>query len=92
MIADPGVESSIPALPQTFGEIDHEIISTVILLPYSAYSRRAVVSYKHKYVQEVLVNCLVKLAQEKNVVSPDMTKAVAWDVVHRNKPKKTREL
>ena len=29
------------------------------------YSRRVVVSYKRKYVHEVLVNCLFKLAQEK---------------------------
>ena len=45
-------------------EIDHEIICMVILLP-SADSRRIVVSYKLKYVHEVLVYCLVKLAQEK---------------------------
>ena len=31
-------------------------------------SRMVVVSYKRKYVQEVLVNCLVKLAQKKSVV------------------------
>ena len=31
--ADPGVASSIPAPSRTFVEIDHEIISTVILLP-----------------------------------------------------------
>ena len=48
-------------------EIDHEIISLVILLS-SADSRRVVDSYKHKYVQKVQVNHLVKLAQEKNVV------------------------
>ena len=30
---DPRVESSIPARSNTFVEIDHEIISTVILLP-----------------------------------------------------------
>ena len=30
---DPGVASSIPARYHTFVEIDHEIISTVILLP-----------------------------------------------------------
>ena len=30
------------------------------------HSRRVVVSYKRKYVQEVLVNCLFKLAQEKS--------------------------
>ena len=33
LTADPGVESSIPARSHTFVEIDHEIISTVILLP-----------------------------------------------------------
>ena len=33
LIADPGVESLIPARSHTFVEIDHEIISTVILLP-----------------------------------------------------------
>ena len=32
-IADPGVASSIPARSHTFVKIDHEIISTVILLP-----------------------------------------------------------
>ena len=31
--ADPGVASSIPARSHTFVEIDHEIISTIILLP-----------------------------------------------------------
>ena len=33
LTADPGVGSSIPARSHTFVEIDHEIISTVILLP-----------------------------------------------------------
>ena len=33
LTADPGVASSIPARYHTFMEIDHEIISTVILLP-----------------------------------------------------------
>ena len=33
LTADPGVASSIPAQYHTFMEIDHEIISTVILLP-----------------------------------------------------------
>ena len=57
--SDPGPESL------TFAEIDHEIISTTILLP-TTNSRRIVVSYKRKYVHIVLVNCLVKLAQEKS--------------------------
>ena len=42
---------SISALSHTFVEIDHEIITTVIL-----------------FVHEVLVNHLVKLAQEKSVL------------------------
>ena len=33
LTADPGVSSSIPARSHTFVEIDHEIISTAILLP-----------------------------------------------------------
>ena len=33
MTADPGIASSIPARYHTFVEIDHEITSTVILLP-----------------------------------------------------------
>ena len=45
LTADPGVASSIPAQSRTFREIDHDIISTAILLP-SADSRRVVVSYK----------------------------------------------
>ena len=58
LTADPGVMSSI---------LDHEIISKAILLP-STDSRRVVVSYKRKYVHKVLVNRLVKLAQEKVVL------------------------
>ena len=66
LTADPGVVSLIPA-SHTFAEIIHEIISTYILLP-SADSRRIVVSYKRKYVHKVLVNRLVRPAQEKSVV------------------------
>ena len=33
LTADPGVASSIPARYHTFVDTDHEIISTVILLP-----------------------------------------------------------
>ena len=51
--------------------------------------RRVVVSYKGKHTQEVLVNHLVKLAQEKSVVRcadcPNMTIAVDWDVKHEIK-------
>ena len=62
LTADPGVASSIPARYHTFVEIDHE---TVILLLPLIYSRRVVVSYKRKYVHKLLVNRLLKPAQEK---------------------------
>ena len=35
LTADPGVASSIPARSHTFVEIDYEIISMVILLPFA---------------------------------------------------------
>ena len=62
---DPRVVSLMLAKSHTFVEIDHEIISTAILIPSAEHSRRVVVSYKRKYEHEVLVNCLSKLAQEK---------------------------
>ena len=67
LAADPGVVSSFPARSHIFVEIDHELISTAILLA-SVDSRWVVVRYMQKYLHEVLVNRLVKLAQEKRVV------------------------
>ena len=64
LTADPGVVSSIPARSHTFVEIDHEFLRSFSSLPLN-HSRRVVVSYKRKYVHEVLVNCLFKLTQEK---------------------------
>ena len=55
-------------------------------------SKRVVVSYRQKYVHKVLVNCLVKHAQEKREVRwidrPDMSIAVDWD--EKNQPKQTK--
>ena len=51
--------------------------------PYS------VVSYKREYVHEVLVNCLVKPAQEKVWLDsdrPDIPIAVNWDIKNQTKP------
>ena len=52
------------------------------------------VSYKQKYVHKVLVNCLVKLAQEKSVVRwtdhSAMIKAVDWDLKNQTKLKKDK--
>ena len=66
LTADPGDASSILARSHTFVEIDQEIISVTNNL-LSTDSRSVVVSYKQKYVHEVLVNHLVKLAQEISV-------------------------
>ena len=68
LTADPGVASSIPAKSHTFVEIDHEIISTVILLPPAESFKRIVVSYKRKYVHEVLVDG-IQACREKSKVS-----------------------
>ena len=40
LTADPGVASSIPVRSHTFVEIDHAIISTVILLPYAVLFKK----------------------------------------------------
>ena len=57
------------------------------------YSRRVVVSYKRKYVHELLVNPLFKPAQEKSVVRrtdrPAMTIAVD---LGRKATKQTNEI
>ena len=60
-----GSPDSIPTRSRTFVEIDHEIISTVILLPSAESFKKGCCQLKRKYVHEVLVNCLLKLAQEK---------------------------
>ena len=56
-----GSEFDPGPVPYFFMEINHDMTSTVILLP-SAESSRVVVSYKPNYVHKVLVNCIVKLA------------------------------
>ena len=65
LTAAPGVASSIPARSHTFVEIDHGIISTVILLPSAESFKKGCCQlqmYKRKYVHEVLVNCFFKHA------------------------------
>ena len=64
LTADPVVGSLIPAQSHTFLEIDHEIFSMVIPLP-AAESFKKGFSYRQKYVHELMVNSLFKLAQEK---------------------------
>ena len=66
LTADPGVASSIPARYHTFVEIDHEIISTVILLP-SADTQEGLLSVTSESMctNYWLTACLLKPAQEK---------------------------
>ena len=45
-----GVASSIPARSHTFVEIDHEIISTVILLPSTESFKKGCCQLQAKYV------------------------------------------
>ena len=68
LTADPGVASSIPARSHTFVEIDHEIISMVILLPSAESFIKGCCQLQAKVCARLLVNCLFKLAQEKSVV------------------------
>ena len=55
LTSDPGVPSLIAARSNTFMEIDHEIISTVIFLPSAESFKKVVVSYKRKYALKLLV-------------------------------------
>ena len=65
LTADPGVASSIPTRSLTFVEIDHEIISTVILLPSAESFKKGCCQLQAKVCARSMVNCLFKLAQEK---------------------------
>ena len=66
LAAEPGVQGSrVRSWSLTFVEIVHEIISTVILFPSADSIKKVVVSYKRKYVHELLVKRLFKPAQEK---------------------------
>ena len=86
LIADPGF-----AHPHTFVEIDHEIFSTVILLPLIQEGLLSVTcTCKLNYVHLKLVNRLVKAClREKSVVRLtdhlDMTIAVDKDVKPQTK-------
>ena len=84
-VADPGVPSSIPAHSHTFLEIDHEIFSTVILLPSAASFKKGCCQLQAKYVHEVLVNCFFKLAQEKSVARLTDRTAMTIAVEQQNK-------
>ena len=59
LTADPGVASSIPAGSHTFVEIDHEIISTVILLPSADSFKKGCCQLQAKVCARLLVNRVV---------------------------------
>ena len=62
--ADPGVVSLVPAQSHTFVELDHEIIFMGILL--LQLNQEGLLSVTRKNMcKKYMVNCLVKLAQEK---------------------------
>ena len=63
LITDPRVASSIRAQYHTFMEIDHEIISMVILLPSAESFKKG--SCQLNYVHKVLVKCLFNHDQEQ---------------------------
>ena len=53
LTADPGVASSIPARSLTFVEINHEIISTVILLPSADSLKRGCCQLQAKVCAQI---------------------------------------
>ena len=65
LTADPGVASSIPVRSHTFVEIDHEMISTVILLPSADSFKKGCCQLQAEVCARILVNRLFKTAQEK---------------------------
>ena len=81
--------SLIPTRSHTCVEIDHEIISLVILL--LSLIQEGLCQLQAKDVHKVLVNRLVKLAQE-NVIrltgNLDMTIVVEWDIKPQTKQNK----
>ena len=70
LTADPGVASSIPARSHIFVEIDHEIISTVILLPSADSFKKGCCQLQAKVCAQRTSDSLheglpIKMAREK---------------------------
>ena len=68
LTADPGVASSIPARSHTFVEIDHEIISTVILLPSADLFKKGCCQLQAKVSARITGLPLVEACPGKSVV------------------------
>ena len=68
LTADPGVESSIPVRSHTFVETDHEIISTVILLPSADLFKKGCCQLQAKVCARITGQPLVQACPGKSVV------------------------
>ena len=68
LTADPGVASSIPARSHTLVEIDHEIISTVILIPSAESFKKGCCQIQAKVCARSTGWLLVQACPEKSVV------------------------
>ena len=77
-----GTQKNLLNKSHTFVEIDHEIISMVILLPSTVSFKRDCCLYVHEVY---LVNRLFKLAQEKSVVSNKKKKNVSTMLLRGHK-------
>ena len=93
LTTDPGVASSIPARSHTFAEIDHEIISTVILLPSAESFMKGCCQLQAKVCARITGYPLVQACPGKSVVRwtdrPSMT--IAVDLGRNGKATKTKE-
>ena len=68
LTADPGVASSITVRSHTFVEIDHEIISTVILLPSADSFKKGRCQLQAKVCAQITGYPLVQACPGKSVV------------------------
>ena len=68
LTAIPGVASSIPARSHTFVEIDHEIISMVILLPSADSFKKGCCQLQAKVCARITGYPLVQVCPGKSVV------------------------
>ena len=68
LTAIPGVASSIPARSHTFVEIDHEIISTVIILPSADSFKKGCCQLQAKVCARITGYPLVQACPGKSVV------------------------
>ena len=68
LTADPGVASSILAWSHTFVEVDHEIISTVILLPSADSFKKGCCQLQAKVCARIIGKPLVQACPGKSVV------------------------